>query len=215
MMRSLSFLDRFLVEIDQSLRATVASPTTTERSNPAQQVRVDTELTEDEKKRSAQLMRINHAGEVSAQGLYRGQALTAKLPQVREQMERAALEENDHLAWCAQRLTELDSHRSRLNPVWYWGSFSMGAVAGLIGDKWSLGFVKETEDQVEKHLTEHLGKIPASDLASTVILQQMKEDEIRHGHMAEQAGGVKLPFPIRKLAMPLLSKVMTSTSKYI
>ncbi len=215
MMRSLSLFDRFLVEIDQSLRATVATPTTTERSNPAQQVQVLTELTEEENKRSAQLMRINHAGEVSAQGLYRGQALTAKLPQVREQMERAALEENDHLAWCTQRLDELSSHRSRLNPLWYWGSFSMGAVAGLIGDKWSLGFVKETEDQVEKHLTEHLGKLPASDLPSTVILQQMKEDEIRHGQMAQQAGGAKLPWPIRKLAMPLLSKLMTGTAKYI
>ncbi len=215
MMRSLSLFDRFLVEIDQSLRATVATPTTTERSNPAQKVQVLTELTEEENKRSAQLMRINHAGEVSAQGLYRGQALTAKLPQVREQMERAALEENDHLAWCTQRLDELSSHRSRLNPLWYWGSFSMGATAGLIGDKWSLGFVKETEDQVEKHLTEHLGKLPASDLPSTVILQQMKEDEIRHGQMAQQAGGAKLPWPIRKLAMPLLSKLMTGTAKYI
>lgn len=215
MMRSLSLFDRFLVEIDQSLRAIVATPTTTERSNPAQKVQVLTELTEEENKRSAQLMRINHAGEVSAQGLYRGQALTAKLPQVREQMERAALEENDHLAWCTQRLDELSSHRSRLNPLWYWGSFSMGAVAGLIGDKWSLGFVKETEDQVEKHLTEHLGKLPASDLPSTVILQQMKEDEIRHGQMAQQAGGAKLPWPIRKLAMPLLSKLMTGTAKYI
>lgn len=215
MMRSLSLFDRFLVEIDQSLRVTLAMPNTTERPNPAQQLSELTELTEDEKKRSAQLMRINHAGEVSAQGLYRGQALTAKLPAVREQMERAALEENDHLAWCAQRLDELASHRSFLNPIWYWGSFSMGAVAGLVGDKWSLGFVKETEDQVEQHLAEHLGKLPASDLPSTVILQQMKADEMRHGNIAQQAGGAKLPFPIRKLAMPLMSKVMTSTAKYI
>lgn len=215
MMRSLSLLDRFLVEMDQSLRATMATPTTTERPNPAQNVHELAELTEEERKRSAQLMRINHAGEVAAQGLYRGQALTAKLPQVREQMERAALEENDHLLWCAQRLDELSSHRSHLNPIWYWGSFSMGAVAGLIGDKWSLGFVKATEDQVEQHLAEHLSKLPASDLPSTVILQQMKEDEIRHGEIAQQAGGVKLPFPIRTLAMPLLSKVMTNTAKYI
>lgn len=214
-MRSLSLLDRFLVEVDQSLRATVATPATTERPNPAQDLRELAELTEEEKKRSAQLMRINHAGEVAAQGLYRGQALTAKLPQVRVQMERAALEENDHLAWCAQRLDELASHRSRLNPLWYWGSFSMGAAAGLIGDKWSLGFVKETEDQVEQHLAEHLGKLPANDLPSIVILQQMKADELRHGQMAQQAGGVKLPFPIRKLAMPLLSKVMTQTAKYL
>lgn len=214
-MRALSFLDRFLVEIDQSLRATVATPTTTERPNPAQQVPALAELSEEEIKRSAQLMRINHAGEVAAQGLYRGQALTAKLPQVRAQMERAALEENDHLAWCAQRLDELSSHPSRLNPLWYWGSFAMGAAAGAVGDKWSLGFVKETEDQVEQHLTEHLGKLPAKDLASTVILQQMKEDEVRHGQLAQQAGGAKLPFPIRKLAMPLMSKFMTTSAKYI
>ncbi|HPY39275.1 MAG TPA: 2-polyprenyl-3-methyl-6-methoxy-1,4-benzoquinone monooxygenase [Thiolinea sp.] len=214
-MRSLSLLDRFLVEIDQSLRATVASPVTTERSNPAQNVQALAELTEEERKCSAQLMRINHAGEVSAQGLYRGQALTAKLPQVREQMERAALEENDHLAWCAQRLEELSSHRSWLNPIWYWGSFSMGAAAGLMGDQWSLGFVKETEDQVEQHLAVHLGKLPASDLPSTVILQQMKADEAHHGHLAQQAGAAKLPFPIRKLAMPLLSKIMTGTAKHI
>mgnify|MGYP003599639286 FL=1 len=214
-MRSLSLLDRLLVEVDQSLRATVATPSTTERPNPAQQVQGRAELTEEERKRSAQLMRINHAGEVAAQGLYRGQALTAKLPQVRAQMERAALEENDHLAWCAQRLEDLSSHPSRLNPICYWGSFSMGAAAGWVGDKWSLGFVKETEDQVEQHLAEHLGKLPASDLPSTVILQQMKEDEIRHGQMAEQAGGAKLPFPIRKLAMPLFSKIMTGTAKYI
>lgn len=214
-MRALSFFDRLLVEIDQSLRATLAIPTTTERTNPAQNVLPLAELTDEERKRSAQLMRINHAGEVAAQGLYRGQALTAKLPQVRAQMERAALEENDHLAWCAQRLAELSSHRSHLSPLWYWGSFSMGAAAGLIGDKWSLGFVKETEDQVEQHLADHLGKLPASDLPSTVILQQMKEDEVRHGQMAQQAGGAKLPFPIRKLAMPLISKLMTSTAKYI
>ena len=214
-MRNLSFLDRFLVEVDQSLRATIATPETSERPNPAQQVQTLAELSEEEKKRSAQLMRINHAGEVSAQGLYRGQALTAKLPEVRSQMERAALEENDHLAWCGQRLAELDSYKSRLNPIWYWGSFSMGALAGLAGDKWSLGFVKETEDQVEQHLAEHLGKLPANDLPSTVILQQMKEDEIRHGQMAQQAGGAKLPFPLRKLAMPLLSKIMTSSAKYI
>lgn len=214
-MRALSFFDHLLVEIDQSLRATLAIPTTTERTNPAQNVLPLAELSEEERKCSAQLMRINHAGEVAAQGLYRGQALTAKLPQVRAQMERAALEENDHLAWCAQRLAELSSHRSHLNPLWYWGSFSMGAAAGLVGDQWSLGFVKETEDQVEQHLADHLGKLPASDLPSTVILQQMKEDEVRHGQMAQQAGGAKLPFPIRKLAMPLISKLMTSTAKYI
>ncbi len=214
-MRALSFFDRLLVEIDQSLRATLAIPTTTERTNPAQNVLPLAELTDEERKRSAQLMRINHAGEVAAQGLYRGQALTAKLPQVRAQMERAALEENDHLAWCAQRLAELSSHRSHLNPLWYWGSFSMGAAAGLIGDKCRLGFVKETDDKFEQHFAYNLGKLTASDLPSTVILQQMKEDEVRHGQMAQQAGGAKLPFPIRKLAMPLISKLMTSTAKYI
>ncbi len=211
-MRALGWLDRLLVEIDQSLRTTQTTPAGTERTNPAEHVQEPEALTAAERTLSGRLMRINHAGEVSAQGLYRGQALTAKLPEVRAQMERAALEENDHLNWCAQRLQQLDTHPSYLNPVWYWGSFSIGAIAGLAGDQWSLGFVKETEEQVERHLDNHLTQLPANDLPGMAILQKMKEDEIRHGEMAQQAGGARLPWPVRKLGMPLVSKIMTATT---
>ncbi|MGB1011079.1 MAG: 2-polyprenyl-3-methyl-6-methoxy-1,4-benzoquinone monooxygenase [Thiolinea sp.] len=211
-MRNLNFIDRLLTEVDQSLRTTLAAPETTERTYPAADIQERDTLTDEERQLSGRLMRINHAGEVSAQGLYRGQALTAKLPDVREQMERAALEENDHLDWCERRLRELDTNKSLLNPLWYWGSFSIGAAAGLVGDKWSLGFVKETEEQVERHLDKHLTELPAKDLPSMAVLQQMKEDEIRHGEMAAQAGGKTLPWPVRKLVMPMISKAMTASA---
>ncbi|MGB0848574.1 MAG: 2-polyprenyl-3-methyl-6-methoxy-1,4-benzoquinone monooxygenase [Thiolinea sp.] len=211
-MRNLNFIDRLLTEVDQSLRTTLAAPETTERTYPAADIQERDTLTDEERQLSGRLMRINHAGEVSAQGLYRGQALTAKLPDVREQMERAALEENDHLDWCERRLRELNTNKSLLNPLWYWGSFSIGAAAGLVGDKWSLGFVKETEEQVERHLDKHLAELPAKDLPSMTVLQQMKEDEIRHGEMAAQAGGKTLPWPVRKLVMPMISKAMTASA---
>lgn len=211
-MRALSPLDRLLAEIDQSLRTVHAEPPTTERANPAKDYSNTQPLSEAERKLAAGLMRVNHAGEISAQGLYRGQALTARLPEVREQMERAAAEENDHLAWCEKRLNELNSRKSFLKPLWYWGSFTIGALAGKAGDRWSLGFVKETEDQVEKHLDDHLRRLPSTDVESRVILEQMREDEQHHAHVAQQAGAATLPLPIRKVLMPLLSKVMTSAS---
>lgn len=153
-------------------------------------------------------MRVNHAGEIAAQGLYQGQAATARLEQVRESMERAAQEENDHLAWCEERLAELGSRPSVLNPLWYAGAFAIGATAGLVGDRWSLGFVAETERQVVRHLEDHIGRLPEGDSRSRAILEQMKTDEQHHGAVAEQAGGAKLPLPVRKL-MGLVSKVMT------
>lgn len=214
-MRQFSFLDRVLSEVDQSLRTAHATAPTTERPNPAANIEPTAELTDDERKLSAKLMRVNHSGEVAAQGLYRGQALTAKDDVTRKQMERSAMEENDHLNWCEKRLTELNSPTSHLNPLWYWGSFSIGALAGTVGDKWSLGFVKETEDQVEKHLNNHISHLPATDLPSMAILQKMKEDEIHHGQVAVDAGAVKLPWPIRKIIMPLTSKVMTKASFHI
>ncbi len=155
-------------------------------------------------------MRINHTGEVCAQALYQGQALTARKPEVRRSMERSAAEENDHLAWCEERVEELGGRLSLLNPFWYASSFALGAAAGLAGDKWSLGFVAETEKQVEGHLDEHLAQVPESDCRTRAILEQMKEDEIRHGRKAKAHGGVELPEPV-KLAMKLTSKLMTTS----
>jgi ubiquinone biosynthesis monooxygenase Coq7 len=159
-------------------------------------------------------MRVNHAGEVSAQALYQGQGLTARDPAVREAMAEAADEEVDHLAWCEERLDELRSHTSYLNPFWYLGSFSIGACAGLCGDRWSLGFVAETERQVVRHLESHLQQLPAADERSRRILAQMQEDEARHATTALEAGGAELPRPIRSL-MQLCSRVMTTTAYYL
>jgi ubiquinone biosynthesis monooxygenase Coq7 len=214
-MRTLSLLDKILIEVDQSLRVVHATAPTTERPNPAEGVQETAPLTDEERTLIGRLMRINHTGEVSAQGLYRGQALTANREDIREQMDRAAMEENDHLNWTEQRLKEVGGRKSLLNPFFYWGSFAIGAVAGKIGDKWSLGFVKETEDQVIKHLEEHINRLPAHALADMAILQKMKEDETRHGNVAMQAGGAKLPLPVRKLLMPLMSKVMTGSTYYM
>ena len=214
-MRTLTFFDKIINEVDQALRTVHTLAPTTERPNPAANIHSELELSETEKKLSGRLMRINHAGEVSAQGLYRGQALTAKREDIREQMERSAMEENDHLNWCETRLNELSEHKSLFGPFWYMGSFSIGAVAGLVGDKWSLGFVKETEDQVVKHLDEHIEKISLNDKASMAILQQMKIDEAHHADVAVDSGAAKLPLPIRKVFMPLMSKVMTTVSARI
>jgi len=214
-MRALSPFDNLINEFDQSLRTVFATAPTTERPYPAKDISEAAPLTDDEKKLSAQLMRINHAGEVAAQGLYRGQALTAKQDDIREQMERSAMEENDHLNWCETRIKKLDSHKSFFNPVWYWGSFTIGALAGFAGDKWSLGFVKETEDQVVRHLESHINKLPANDLPAMAILQKMKEDEQHHADVAVKAGSATLPWPIRKITMPFSAKIMTTLSRYI
>ncbi|KPJ92022.1 MAG: 2-octaprenyl-3-methyl-6-methoxy-1,4-benzoquinol hydroxylase, partial [Gammaproteobacteria bacterium SG8_11] len=163
---------------------------------------------------AGRFMRINHAGEVAAQGLYQGQALTARLPKVRAQMEQAALEENDHLDWCKKRATELGKGTSLLDPFWYMGSVVIGAAAGAAGDKWSLGFVAETERQVVKHLDSHLRRLSEHDEKTRAILQQMKADEGRHATSAVKSGGAELPTPIKK-AMQLASKVMTKTAYWI
>ena len=214
-MRTLSLLDKILVEIDQSLRVVHATAPTTERPNPAEGVQETAPLSDEDRQLINRLMRINHTGEVSAQGLYRGQAMTANRPDIKAQMDRAAMEENDHLNWTEKRLHALDGRKSLLNPLFYWGSFAIGAAAGKIGDKWSLGFVKETEDQVIKHLEEHINRLPAHALADMAILQKMKEDETHHGDVAMQSGGAKLQFPVRKLLMPLMSKVMTKSAYYV
>ena len=208
--RHYSPADKFLMHLDTGLRTVFGRPRVTERSNPAENIE-DAELTQAEKELAGRLMRINHAGEVAAQGLYEGQALTARLPEVRDKMERAAMEENDHLAWCESRINELGSHKSLLNPLWYGGSLAIGAIAGLAGDKWSLGFVTETERQVVRHLDSHLAQLSDKDQKSRAILEQMKEDEGHHATTALHAGGAELPTPIKKL-MALTSKVMTKTA---
>lgn len=176
------------------------------RANPAARQR-DAELPETERRHVAGLMRVNHAGEIAAQALYHGQALTARNPQTRRQLLEAAREEHDHLRWCEERLDELGDAPSKLQPLWYAGSFAIGALAGLRGDAWSLGFVQETERQVSEHLGEHLRQLPETDARGRAILETMRRDEERHGHEAEQAGGQPLPAPVRGL-MRQVAKLM-------
>jgi len=211
--RNYTPFDHLVMNLDHGVRTVFGKPEITERPNPADDV-AEAELTDAEKQLAVRLMRINHAGEVSAQALYQGQAMTAKLPEVREKMERAALEENDHLEWCERRVTELGSHTSLLNPLWYGGSLAIGALAGKIGDKWSLGFVAETERQVISHLEEHLEQIPEKDAKSRKILEQMKVDEAHHGNMAVEAGGAELPAPVKGF-MQLTSRVMTRSAYWL
>lgn len=198
------------MQLDTGLRTLFGKPNITERQNPENAVD-EGELSSQEKELAGRLMRINHSGEVAAQGLYQGQALTAKLPEVKAKMERAAQEENDHLDWCEQRINELGTHTSYLNPLWYAGSVAIGATAGLAGDKWSLGFVAETEHQVVRHLNSHLDQISENDHKSRAILEQMKKDEGEHATVALEAGGANLPSPVKKF-MALTSKIMTKTA---
>ncbi|GMQ83353.1 MAG: 2-polyprenyl-3-methyl-6-methoxy-1,4-benzoquinone monooxygenase [Gammaproteobacteria bacterium] len=209
--RHYSPLDHLVMNFDQALRTLAGKPLVTERSNPAQACANEPELTAAEKDESMRLMRVNHCGEVAAQALYQGQALSARLGTVRERMERAAAEENDHLDWCEQRVRELGGRLSLLNPICYLGSFAIGAAAGAVGDKWSLGFVAETEKQVVEHLDDHLQRIAENDVKSRAILEQMKVDEAKHGATAKQAGGAELPQPVRRL-MKLASKIMTGAA---
>lgn len=210
--RELSPLDRLVSELDKTLR-TLGSAHAAGRPRPDSAARPTT-LSAAEQRAAGRLMRVNHAGEVAAQALYQGQALTARDPRVREAMARAAREEGDHLAWCATRLRELDTPVSALTPVWYFGSLAIGAAAGLAGDRWSLGFLAETERQVEQHLDGHLARLPAADHASRAILETMRDDEIQHGASAVEAGAAALPAPVRA-AMRLASRVMTWTAQRI
>ncbi|WP_455212761.1 2-polyprenyl-3-methyl-6-methoxy-1,4-benzoquinone monooxygenase [Kaarinaea lacus] len=211
--RHYSPLDHLLINVDTGLRTLLGGVHTTGRKNPADSAEEDN-LSKSEKDLAGRFMRINHAGEVAAQGLYQGQALTARLPQVRAQMEQAAMEENDHLDWCKKRATELGKGTSLLDPFWYLGSLAIGAAAGAAGDKWSLGFVAETERQVVKHLDSHLQRLPEHDQKTRAVLQQMKADEGEHATSAVKSGGAELPAPIKK-AMQLASKVMTKTAYWI
>ncbi|MCB1847828.1 MAG: 2-polyprenyl-3-methyl-6-methoxy-1,4-benzoquinone monooxygenase [Halieaceae bacterium] len=208
--RRLSLLDRLISEADTVLRTVTSRGHSAARPSPAEG-HSDTELSDSERRHVAGLMRVNHTGEVCAQALYQGQALTAKLPTVREEMQQAAEEEVDHLVWCEQRLRELDSQPSILNPAWYGLSFALGAVAGAIGDRVSLGFVAATEERVCRHLQDHLKSLPEDDRKSRLILQQMLEDEQRHGDNALAAGGTDFPRPVKD-AMTAVSRVMTGSS---
>jgi ubiquinone biosynthesis monooxygenase Coq7 len=204
--RNYTKLDRIISSMDEALRISTGNAPSPGRENPAGDI-PPADLDDEERRHVAGLMRINHTGEVCAQALYAGQAATARLDETREAMQQAADEEIDHLAWCEDRLQELDSRPSILNPFWYAGSFAIGAVAGIVGDKWSLGFVKETENQVEAHLEDHLERLPDGDERSQAILDQMKTDEARHAEMAEEAGAHDLPRPIQS-AMAFTAGIM-------
>ncbi len=206
-------IDNLLMNLDTGLRTVFGRPRVTERPDPAGNYE-EAELSSEQREQVGRLMRINHAGEVAAQGLYQGQALTARLPEVREKMQRAAAEENDHLVWCERRIREMGSHTSYLNPFWYLGSLSIGALAGAAGDKWSLGFVAETEQQVVRHLDSHLAQISEKDKKTRAILEQMKQDEAHHATTALHAGGAELPAPVKKL-MRLTASIMTRTAYWL
>ena len=209
----MNLTDRIIAEIDKGLKFSLHNYQKETRKYPASNIE-DNNLNEISRNHSANLMRVNHAGEVAAQGLYRGQALTAKLEGTKEKMDQAALEELDHLSWCNKRLEELNDKPSVLNPLWYGLSFGMGAIAGAAGDKWSLGFVHETEEQVVIHLKGHLDKLSSEDKKTVAILEQMSADEAKHSQEALDSGAENLPEGVKKL-MSIVAKVMTKSSYYV
>jgi ubiquinone biosynthesis monooxygenase Coq7 len=204
--RNYTPIDRIIAAIDEGLRVSTGGAPEPFRPNPAGDI-ATAEMDDRQRAHAAGLMRINHTGEVCAQALYAGQAATAHDDATREAMQQAAEEEIDHLSWCEDRLKELDSRPSLLNPFWYAGSFAIGALAGIAGDDWSLGFVKETENQVEAHLADHLERLPEGDARSQAILDQMKVDEAKHARMAEDAGARNLPEGVKK-AMAFTAGIM-------
>lgn len=211
--RKLNTVDWLIANLDKGLRTLSGHAPGTRRPNPASGVR-DDQMSESARRQAGRLMRVNHAGEVAAQALYHGQALAARSQHAHDLLERAASEEGDHLSWCAQRLDELGSRTSLLNPAWYLGSVTIGAVAGFAGDRWSLGFLAETERQVVEHLTIHLQRLPEADRRSRAILEQMRDDESQHATSALGAGGYDLPLPAR-IAMRWMSRVMTRTANFL
>ena len=205
--------DRLLAAADSGLRTLLAPPRAA-RPSPATAVTASTPLTEDEQRLSGALMRVNHVGEICAQALYTAQALGTPDPALRRQLDAAAREETDHLAWTRQRLDALDARPSLLNPLWFAGAFALGLAAAKVSDRVSLGFVVETENQVTEHLQSHLERLPADDLASRAVVRRMKDDEERHAASAQDAGAVALPAPAR-LMMKMAAKIMTTTAHYI
>lgn len=206
------FVDKLIATFDTGLR-TVFAEANAGRQRPDAQIEEST-LTETEKKQAAALMRINHVGEVCAQALYSGQALTSRNPQIVQSLQKAANEETDHLAWCEARINELGGRKSWLNPVWYAGSFALGAAAGALNDKWNLGFLAETEHQVSNHLQSHLTKLSDADTKTRTIIGQMQQDETQHALEAKELGASELPQPV-KAGMKIASKIMTSTAYYV
>lgn len=204
--------DSLIVEFDKGLRTLFAKASSV-RPVPGEQV-PEAELSPEERRHAGALMRVNHVGEVCAQALYQGQAINSHNPETREALEAAAREETEHLAWTEQRIQELGGRKSLLNPLWYSGALAIGMLAGRLGDKWNLGFLAETERQVEAHLTDHLEKLPSQDQRSREIVVQMKEDEVRHADMAVDLGGMPLPGPVKGL-MRLSARLMTGTAYYL
>ena len=211
--RHFSALDRLVHGFDQALHTVLGPVSMQGPASPAAGA-AEQNLDAAERLLAGRLMRVNHAGEIAAQALYQGQALSARLPGVREKMEQAAREENDHLRWTEERARELGAHTSYLAPLWYAGSFAIGALAGAAGDRWSLGFVAETEHQVIAHIDSHLSRLPRSDDKSRAVLEQMRADESRHATVAIEAGAADLPAPIRHLMMAV-SRLMTQTAFWI
>ncbi len=211
-MTPLPSLDELIVAFDKGLR-TVFAPAQSLRETPGADI-AEADMTEEQRRLSASLMRVNHTGEICAQALYQGQALTARDSGAKAALEQAAREETEHLAWTERRIEELGGRKSLLNPAWYAGSFALGALAGLAGDRWNLGFLAETERQVVAHLAGHLQRLPAQDGRSRAIVEHMKEDEARHATSAVSHGGADLPEPA-KAAMRVSSKVMTETAYWI
>tara|TARA_Y100000739_G_scaffold222845_1_gene224881 strand:- start:541 stop:1206 length:666 start_codon:yes stop_codon:yes gene_type:complete len=211
--RQLSPLDHLISAAQTALTTIASTPVGTGRTDPARDLKADV-LNDAQKRESAGLMRVNHVGEVCAQALYEGQALTARDGRVRDALIQAAAEEQDHLIWCENRLKDLGGRKSLLNPLWYFGAFGMGALAGWAGDRWSLGFLKETEHQVEAHLESHLDRLPQEDLRSRAVVKQMKEDEHKHAETAKKVGATELPWPVPAL-MRRVSRVMTGTARWV
>ena len=205
-------LDTLITEFDKGLRTLMAQPRS-QRTHPDAAI-ADIDMSEAEKKHASALMRVNHTGEVCAQALYSGQALTAHSPYITTALQQAAQEETEHLAWCESRIKQLGGRTSLLNPLFYVGSFSLGVAAGILGDKWNLGFLAETEKQVGAHLASHLDKLPESDQKTRKIIEQMQADEAKHADVAMQQGGAELPAPA-KFLMSKVSKLMTTSAYYL
>jgi len=214
-------MDRFIIAFDRGLRTLFAQPRSSRPypgrdhpDTPQPQVETDVAPQDTQRKHVAALMRVNHCGEICAQALYSGQSLTARNQETVEALQQAAREETEHLAWCEQRIEELGGRKSLLNPLWYGGSLALGAASGLLGDKWNLGFLAETERQVGKHLESHLAQLPDDDAKSRAVLKQMHADETQHAQTAVRHGAADLPWPVRR-AMRFASRIMTRTSYYI